>query len=563
MHKYTMRAVELHDFTQIWDLDEIRNKLNFMVRNNMNALVFHEPGIEDKIVFPGKFLGATDEAKSYYDVFLQIDHNIYNHALRENLNLNRRAYMNHLIREAAEAGVEVYFENKELWFSDFILKFKPELVKDGVLCPSDPFWWEEFLPAKYKELFIALPDLAGIVVSIGTGESRLAISNTFACGCERCKKLDPVEWYKNMIMAMYKPFKEAGKKLIIRDFIYSKEEQERFAKAFNELPDDIVLSLKNTPHDFYPTFPDNPLIGGVNNHPQCIEYDVNGQFFGWGAAPSTMLKDIKRRLKYGAEHNVTGFIARTDWEGVQDYTCFDNLNMLNLYAIAAYSQNLDAEAADIYYKWLSEEKMLKDDIAPQEIKACINWISDIMEQTWPIIENTVFINGTVFSNDSCVHVSLGQPAFIGETHHSLKNWDPDKKDVLAMTEENILEILAGRDKALQQVDKLYNKLLEGNKGLNEAAYQKVVEQFEFMCMYVRAFRLTSRAYCFARYLKESGTDSKLQSKPVIELLKQAANEIEEFKEQLKSCPFMKKYPYDEMLEIERFECYVKDIRKIC
>ena len=118
---------------------------------------------------------------------------------------------------------------------------RDRLMQDGVLCPSDPFWYEEFLPYKYKELFLALPDLGGIVCSIGTGEARLAISNTFACGCERCRHLDPVEWYKNMIMAMYKPFHEAGKKLIIRDFIYTKEEQERFKTAFNAMPEDIVL----------------------------------------------------------------------------------------------------------------------------------------------------------------------------------------------------------------------------------------------------------------------------------------------------------------------------------
>ena len=78
-----------------------------------------------------------------------------------------------------------------------------------------------------------------------------------------------------MIMAMYKPFKDAGKKLIIRDFIYTKAEQERFQKAFIDMPEEIILSLKNTPHDFYPTFPDNPLMGHVGSHPQITEYDVN------------------------------------------------------------------------------------------------------------------------------------------------------------------------------------------------------------------------------------------------------------------------------------------------
>ena len=371
MKDYTFRAMEIHDFTQIWNLDEIRRRLDFMVKNNMNAMVFHEPGIEDKIVFPAKFLGGSGNPESYYDAFLEVDHQILNHALRENLNLNRRDYINHVIREAKEAGVDIYFENKELWFSDFVLKYKKELMQaDGTICPSNPFWYEEFLPYKYKELFLALPDLAGIICSIGTGEARLAISNTFACGCERCKNLDPVEWYKNMIMAMYKPFKDAGKKLIIRDFIYTKAEQERFQKAFIDMPEEIILSLKNTPHDFYPTFPDNPLMGHVGSHPQITEYDVNGQFFGWGVQPSAMLSDIKRRLRYGKEHQVTGFLARTDWEGVQDWTCFDNLNMVNLYAIAAYAENENTSEEEIYLRWLQGEHMLDERLSPGQLNLC-------------------------------------------------------------------------------------------------------------------------------------------------------------------------------------------------
>ena len=129
MKDYTFRAMEIHDFTQIWNLDEIRRRLDFMVKNNMNAMVFHEPGIEDKIVFPAKFLGGSGNPESYYDAFLEVDHQILNHALRENLNLNRRDYINHVIREAKEAGVDIYFENKELWFSDFVLKYKKELMQ--------------------------------------------------------------------------------------------------------------------------------------------------------------------------------------------------------------------------------------------------------------------------------------------------------------------------------------------------------------------------------------------------------------------------------------------------
>lgn len=559
MNGYLTRALEIHDFTQIWDLEEIKVRLDFMVRNGMNALVFHEPGIEDKIIFPGKFLGAEKTATSYYEQFLQIDHNIFYYALRENLNLNRRAYMKHLIKEAKKAGVDVYFENKELWFADFILKYKPDLVKNGTICPSDPFWWEEFLPAKYEELFLALPDLAGIVVSIGTGESRLAISNTFACGCQRCKDLDPVAWYKNIITAIYGPFKKAGKKLVIRDFIYSKEEQDRFAQAFNSLPDDIVLSLKNTPHDFYPTFPDNPLIGGVENHPQWIEYDVNGQFFGWGSAPSIMIDDIKQRLEYGTNHNVTGFIARTDWEGVQDHTCFDTPNLINLYAIAMLAQNPQTQPKDIYLKWLNDNKLLKPGITPQELKRTIEWIDEIMSKTWPIIRASVYVNGTVFSNDSCIHLSLNQPAFIGETHHSLKDWDPSKADALDTSEVNIMKLMTEKEEACMNSKSLLELVKNENPGLTDNSYSWLLEHFIFMDKYVQAFRHTARAYFFSRYIKENGERAELYGEFAVELLNKEAKIIENFTDELIKMPFMNKYPFDELLDPERFYIFTKNI----
>jgi hypothetical protein len=103
------------------------------------------------------------------------------------------------------------------------------------------------------------------------------------------------------------PLKNRGKRLVVRDFIYTKEEQEQFAEALKVIPQEVVLSLKNTPHDFYPTFPDNPLIGRVGERPQWIEYDVNGQYFGWGVVPSIMFDDIEHRLAYGLDHKVSVF----------------------------------------------------------------------------------------------------------------------------------------------------------------------------------------------------------------------------------------------------------------
>ena len=556
-HGYETRAVEIHDFVRIWDLDEVRRRLKFMVRNDMNALVLHEPGIVDKIIFPAKFLGGTSKGDSLFDIYQQIDHAIYYHALRENLNLYRRDYLKQLIHEAAQAGISVYLEDKELWFKDFILKRNPEVMKNGVFCPSQPLWWEEFLPAKYQELFIGLPQLAGVVTSFGTGESRLAISNTFACDCDKCKALNPTEWHRNMVSGMYKPFREAGKKLVIRDFIYQKEEQDQFAKALEQLPQEIVLSLKNTPHDFYPTFPDNPLIGKVGSREQWIEYDVHGQYFAWGLTPCIMTDDLRHRLRYGIENGVRGYIMRTDWEGVQDLSCFDTPNLINLYGATILGKNPESTVRDIYARWLTEERLTQDSISASKLKECIHWCVEMFEQTWPVVRSIAYVNGTVFTDNSAFHVNLLQPTWIAETHHSLKNWYADAEDALSLGGENVRRILEEKDEALNVATKLYDRVKTHNPGFTDEAYADLVKRFEFLRTYAEGFRLTTRVYIFGRLLGEPSAEApKFVRRPVPELFGESVQELKDYKRRLEEFPYS--YPEAVLVNPERLHCFVND-----
>jgi hypothetical protein len=559
LNHYVTRAVEVHDFVRIWNLDEMRRRLRFMVANDMNTLVLHEPGIVDKIVFPAQFLGGKSEGANLFELYQQIDADIYHYALRENLNPFRRDYLTQLIAEAADSGVAVFLEDKELWFKDFILKSHPEILTNGVFCPSKSFWWEEFLPAKYTELFIMLPQLAGVVTSFGTGESRLAISNMFNCDCEQCKTLNPAVWHRNMVNGMYQPFRAAGKKLVIRDFIYQKEEQDQFAKALEVLPIEIALSLKNTPHDFYPTFPDNPLIGQVGAREQWIEYDVHGQYFGWGVTPSIMTDDLTRRLAYGQKNNVSGFMMRTDWEGVQDTSCFDTPNLINLYAAAILGKNPAADRREIYARWLIEEKLVNDEISPQALRSCIEWSMNLLEQTWQTVCSTVFVNGTVFSDNSAFHVNIRQPTWIAETHHSLKNWFSGAEDALGMQDENAEKILVEKDAAVRQSKALYDQVSASNPGLKPAVYQDLVRRFDFLRCYAEGFRLTTRVYIFSRLLEERGDkQAKFLPRPTRDLLQEAVNELKGFRARLTASPWARSYPANVLLGAERLDCFLKD-----
>ena len=132
-----------------------------------------------------------------------------------------------------------------------------------------------------------------------------------------------------------------------------------------------------------------------------------------------------------------------------------------------------------------------------------------MDETWPIVEKTNFVNGCLFSNDSCMHLTPEQFTFIGGTHHSLSEWDPEKKDALEMTKENIAKIVSDKEDAYLACEKLADMVEKENMGLTETAYEKMKEHFAFMRWYVRGFRLTARGYCFGRYVTERNEEDIL------------------------------------------------------
>jgi len=547
---YDFRALEVHDFARIWTLSEMRRRLTFAVRNGLNTLVLHEPGIVDKIVFPAIYFGGKSKGASLFEISQPIEGQIERYATREFLNPFRYKYLVSFLREAEAAGVAVYLEDKEIWFKDFVVRQHPEAVQHGVFCPSQPFWWEEFLPAKYAELFIALPNLAGVVTSMGTGESRLAIGNLELCGCERCRAMSPAQWYRNMAEGMHGAFQRSGKKLVIRDFVFQREAQGQFAQSLGQVPADIAVSLKNTPHDFYPTFPDNPLIGRVEGREQWIEYDVHGQYFGWGLAPAIMIDDLARRLEYGRRHGAKGLLLRTDWEGLHDHSCFETFNLLNLYAAAALACDPAITKAEIYTRWLRGENLVADPASPTAVASCVEWLMGLLERTWPIVRGAMFVNGTVFTDSSCFHLAIGQAIWIAEHLHSLKDWSEEAQDALRLDASNAHKILAEKDHAWTAAVALHEEAARENRGLTPETYGRLLQSLDFLRHYAEGFRLTARIVILGRAGRRGTTE-----------LREVIGRLRDYQSRLRASPFADLYPANVLLDPVRLDCFLKDAER--
>lgn len=499
MAEFKHRMLELHS-KHVWNYDWVMKAMRFMKEHQMNGLVLHRNDLIDLIIYPGQYFGAERaEYRTIFERYQDIFRKLYKYTpTRRSGPYQRRAYLKRILEMARRQGVEVYIQNKELFFPDIILEFYPHLVKDGAICANDPFWWE-FTRVKYKEFFEEFPEISGIITAPATGESRVSITSN-RCTCERCANTKREEWFENLVKAMYEPISAAGKKLIIRDFVFDPEAHADIVKALEQLPTDIIFSLKNTPHDYYPTFPDNPRLSGDSLHQQWVEYDSMGQYFGWGIAPSIMIDDYRRRMTLAKDNGVQGVIIRTDWESLDAHSSFDTLNKINLYAFSALTKNLKADGVAIVQQWMEDEAYFKADLTAEEKREAAEWAGAILNQTWDITSKTNYVQDCVFSDSSQLPVSMEHALWLAEEKNSLKDWVPEKADALSTERDNLERILSEKDEALKHVQQLLRQVKAGHPYITEACHQYLVECFEIYEEYVQAFRAVVHAIFLTKYM---------------------------------------------------------------
>jgi hypothetical protein len=409
---FTFRGFELHG-GRMWQRAHILQALDFIEAHRMTALVLHEPDIIHHLVFPRTYFNPYAQWKSAP-------------ARRgENALQNNRIYFDHVLHLAKNRGVEIWLEVKELAFPDEVLEMNPGLLKNGVVCPSEPFW-AEFIEKKTEELVHDFPLLNGIILSPGSPEGRASRAQN-KCRCTVCESTTLPDWYDRIIRAMHAPLRRTGKRLAVRDFAYKPADHAPLIEAVSRQPDDVIFCIKVTPHDFYPTFPDNPAIGRLPRE-QWVEYDTQGQFFGWGVFPCVMFDDIRQRLDHASRHGVTGGLFRSEWERVNDWWVLESLNVLNMVTAATLARDPSTTDEAIVTAWLRAQGLPTN---------AAGWLQSMLRETWPILRGALFVGDFVFADCSMFPRSLGRAWWTMEVKHSLEAWAPAYRGRLDLDGERI------------------------------------------------------------------------------------------------------------------------------
>ena len=561
---FSVRGFELNSL-YAWDYDWIVRNLDFMESEGFNTLILHRNDFIDLIIYPGKYFGCSKNTYfSIFERYKECFRKLYKYTpTRRSSPYQRRAFFKRVLEQARRRNIDVYIENKELYFPDVILEFFPELIKDGKICANDPFW-PEFTKVKFHEFFEEFPEVSGIITSPATGESRLSI-NSNRCTCDLCRNTPKSVWYEKILGAMYEEIHAAGKTLVVRDFVFDPSAHKDISEAMEKLPSDVIFSLKNTPHDYYPTFPENARIGNVGNHRQWIEFDSMGQYFGWGIGIADLLEDYRTRMVHALAKGVSGMLIRTDWESLDGHVTHKTPNKINLYSSVMLAKDPACPAQKIYDEFLSKEGWYEPTANEEERQVGLSWFKEIMSRTWDVTRHIPFVSCCVFSDSSLMPVSYDHAFWLSEEKNSLRDWDPSKKDALSPMKEYLEPALKEKDDAVLMAKDLENI---GNRpclGLKTEKVEWLRERLMIMSKYADLFKKAAQPILLARYVieteepRDSGyyEEKKTQLEKALSDLISLAPVLREFA----STTDYRPHTIYTLLDPDRVECLYNDLKE--
>lgn len=494
--------------------------LDFMEKEGLNALIFHENDLVDQLVFPEK----------YYDNDILWER----WPVRRQGVLYQRDYINGVIRRAKAKEIGFYLEIKEIYTLESIFELRPDLRNmDGSVCPNNPFWLE-FLDAKFTELFEIYPDIAGIIVSLGTRESPVSIAAN-RCHCSRCQQTSDLDWYINVLNAMYKPIRDAEKKLIVRDFAYTAEQQNLMIQACEQVSDQIIIALKAQPHDYYPTFPTNPEIGHTGKLKEYIEFDTWGQYFGMGVAPMSLVEDMKERMEICYEKGAEGVWFRTDWELVHDASVHCSPSLVNLYGGAMLANNLDIDLEDIYRKWVNEGlySPLKSASQIQERVVLTNpegWkkLRDFMKASWQAFSHAGYILGHQYLESDQPPYTIDKAFEVMTVIHSMEDWVKGASEKVAVTAENMTIIFREKKDAVDSTKALYDILDVDSLGAPASFVEDMKVTIRTLVLFAQFCEITTKAMYLTVWAEQTkNTVDIANAKDTVDALLAMAEELEQ------------------------------------
>jgi hypothetical protein len=320
-------------------------------------------------------------AKAYNINHLQLSHDLLMD-LQEIRDQEKQKLVNELISRAHDAGIkEVVVWDHAL----YNLKYYPGQFKTGpggTINLDNPAFWEWF-KQDYRDMLKLVPGVDGLVLTfIETGaRAENQYSEKLKTGAEKLAVV--VDAVADVVCD------ELGKKLYIRTFAYTDSEYKNTIGCIDHIKNDkIILMMKETPHDFFLTHPNDKYAGTINR-PTLMEFDAANEFNGQGVIANTWPEYIIRRWSELIRRpDVIGYVARTDRYG--DTRLVGTPNEILLYTLKRFTEDQSITAAQIYDEFISVKYGDK----------AVRFLKPAFIKAYDIISSSIYTLGTNIANHS-------------------------------------------------------------------------------------------------------------------------------------------------------------------
>ncbi|TVR15673.1 MAG: hypothetical protein EA401_02420 [Planctomycetota bacterium] len=320
-------------------------------------------------------LRVIERAADYDINHLQISHEVI-HDLKHVRNDRRREISNALTRAAHEAGITEVV----LWDRAFYSwGHYPERFRVGPrnrLNLDDPEFWQWFQD-DYREMLDLVPDIQGIVLTFIETRTRIERQHSETMTSNQEKIAAVVNAIAEVVIA------ERGLNLYARTFAYDDAEYENIVGAIElfEYPQ-IKLMMKETPHDFKLTHPNDRFAGAIPL-PTIMEFDTGQEFNGQGLIANTWPQYILGRWNdFLSRDHIVGYVARTDRYG--HTRVIDTPAEINLLALHRRLSDEDVDA----------EQITREFIAEHYGEAAYPFVAPAFANAFDIVAATLYTLGT-------------------------------------------------------------------------------------------------------------------------------------------------------------------------
>lgn len=326
-------------------------------------------------------LVTLSAAKSYNINHLQLSHDLVMD-LQELRDPGRQKLVNDLIAEAHKAGIgEVVVWDHAL----YNLKYYPDRFKTGAgntIDLDNPAFWEWFR-SDYRNLMSLVPEADGVVLTFIETGARAENQHSLKLKTGPEKLAAVVDAVADVVC------NEMDKQLYIRTFAYTEAEYLNTIGCINHIRNNKVrLMMKETPHDFFLTHPNDKYAGTINR-PTIMEFDACNEFNGQGVVANTWPEYIIRRWSdFIKRPNVIGYVARTDRYG--NTRLVGTPNEILLYTLKRYSEDQSLTAEMISTEFITAKYGHK----------ALKHLKPAFKLAYEIVSSSFYTLGTNMSNHS-------------------------------------------------------------------------------------------------------------------------------------------------------------------